>query len=145
MAEVPALRRSVGILRHLGSSLRPISAGALARTLDIPRSSLYDLLAVLEELDMVRKVDTGYVLGSGISELDAAHSRHASLQRRWKACECALCAPGNAVPVKTWMSSDEVPGGVAGEVPGEASHSTAVMVPLASAVTRTLERMRPST
>lgn len=81
MAEVPALRRSVEILRHLGSSLRPISAGALARTLGIPRSSLYDLLAVLEELDMVRKVDTGYVLGAGISELDAAHSRHASLQR----------------------------------------------------------------
>lgn len=98
MAEVPALRRSIGILRQLSSSLRPVSAGALARTQDIPRSSLYDLLSVLEELGMVNKVDTGYVLGSGVAELNSAHARHASLQRisRTIALETAEAAGGSA-------------------------------------------------
>lgn len=97
MAEVPALRRSIGILRHLGSSLLPVSAGALARTLSIPRSSLYDLLSVLEEFDMVRRSENGYLLGSGVGELDAAHSRHDSLRRivQPTAAEAAEAAGGS--------------------------------------------------
>ena len=48
MPEVPALRRSVAILRHLAGSNRPVSAGALVRALELPRSSVYELLAVLD-------------------------------------------------------------------------------------------------
>ena len=62
MAEVPALRRSIAILRHLASSNRPITAGALVRALEIPRSSAYELLTVLEELGLVVRTESGYVL-----------------------------------------------------------------------------------
>ncbi|WP_101652819.1 IclR family transcriptional regulator [Brevibacterium ihuae] len=81
MPEVPALRRSVAILRHLAGSNRPVSAGALVRALALPRSSVYELLAVLEELGLVTKSSTGYLLGAGVSELGSAYMRTNPLQR----------------------------------------------------------------
>ncbi|WP_051297851.1 IclR family transcriptional regulator [Brevibacterium album] len=81
MAEVPALRRGVAILRHLSGSNRPVSAGALVRTLGLPRSTVYDLLGVLEELGMVYHADSGYVLGAGVQELSASYLRTNPLQR----------------------------------------------------------------
>ena len=55
------MRRSVAILRHLASSNRAISAGALVRALEIPRSSVYELLAVLEELGLVAQEGSNLV------------------------------------------------------------------------------------
>lgn len=81
MPEVPALRRSVAILRHLAGSNRPVSAGALVRALELPRSSVYELLSVLEELGLVTKAGTGYLLGAGVSELGSAYMRTNPLQR----------------------------------------------------------------
>ncbi|WP_349826593.1 IclR family transcriptional regulator [Brevibacterium litoralis] len=81
MPEVPALRRSVAILRHLAAGNRPVSAGALVRSLGFPRSSVYELLSVLDELGLVTKVDQGYVLGAGVSELGSAYVRSNPLQR----------------------------------------------------------------
>lgn len=81
MPEVPALRRSVAILRHLAGSNRPVSAGALVRALELPRSSVYELLAVLQELGLVTKSSTGYLLGAGVSELGSAYMRTNPLQR----------------------------------------------------------------
>ncbi|MFF8894856.1 IclR family transcriptional regulator [Brevibacterium casei] len=81
MAEVPALRRSVAILRHLASSNRAISAGALVRALEIPRSSVYELLSVLEELGLVVRTEPGYVLGPGVHELGSSYLRTNPLQR----------------------------------------------------------------
>ncbi len=81
MAEVPALRRSVAILRHLAASNRPISAGALVRGLEIPRSSAYELLTVLEELGLVARAESGYVLGAGVHELGSSYLRTNPLQR----------------------------------------------------------------
>ncbi|WP_309133174.1 IclR family transcriptional regulator [Brevibacterium sp.] len=81
MPEVPALRRSVAILRHLAASNRPISAGALVRGLEIPRSSAYELLTVLEELGLVARAESGYVLGAGVHELGASYLRTNPLQR----------------------------------------------------------------
>lgn len=82
MPEVPALRRAVAILRHLSGANRPVSAGALVRALDVPRSSVYDLLAVLEELALVAKTDGGYLLGAGVSELGSAYVRSDPLRRQ---------------------------------------------------------------
>lgn len=79
-AEVPALRRAVAILRQLSASNRAVSAGALARMLGLPRSSVYDLLGVLEELGMVHRAETGYVLGPGVHELGASYLRTNPLQ-----------------------------------------------------------------
>lgn len=81
MAEVPALRRSIAILRHLASSNRPITAGALVRALEIPRSSAYELLTVLEELGLVVRTESGYVLGAGVHELGSSYLRTNPLQR----------------------------------------------------------------
>ena len=81
MSQVPALRRAVAILRHLAASNRPISAGTLARSENVPRSSAYELLNVLEELGLVTKVDAGYLLGPGVAELGSAYLRINPLQR----------------------------------------------------------------
>src|SRR5699024_2928558 len=81
MAEVPALRRAIAMLRHMASSNRAITAGALVRTLEIPRSSAYDVLAVLEELGLVARTESGFVLGAGVHELGASYLRTNPLQR----------------------------------------------------------------
>ncbi|KRE38298.1 IclR family transcriptional regulator [Janibacter sp. Soil728] len=82
MPEVPALRRAVAILRHLSGNNRPVSAGALVRALDLPRSSVYDLLGVLEELALVSRSGGGYLLGAGVSELGSAYVRSDPLRRQ---------------------------------------------------------------
>ena len=81
MAEVPALRRAIAMLRHMASSNRAITAGALVRALEIPRSSVYDILAVLEELGLVARTESGFVLGAGVHELGASYLRTNPLQR----------------------------------------------------------------
>src|SRR5699024_6980992 len=79
MAEVPALRRAIAMLRHMASSNRAITAGALVRTLEIPRSSAYDILAVLEELGLVARTESGFVLGAGARQLAYGPSATAQL------------------------------------------------------------------
>lgn len=81
--DVPAVRRSTAILRALAGSTRPMTAGALARSLDLPRSSIYQLLAVMEELGLVTSVEQprGFVLGPGVHELGSAYLRDNRLQR----------------------------------------------------------------
>src|SRR5699024_10579601 len=82
MAEVPALRRAIAMLRHMASSNRASTAGALGRTLGIPRSSAYGILAVLEELGLVARPESGVVLGAGVHGLGASYLRTSPL-RRW--------------------------------------------------------------
>lgn len=82
MPEIPALRRAVAILRHLSGSNRPVTAGALVRAMDLPRSSVYELLAVLDELGLVTRSGSGYLLGAGVSELGSAYMRTNPLQRQ---------------------------------------------------------------
>lgn len=53
MADVPAIRRAVRILRHISGTNRPLGAGMLAQVLGIPRSSMYDVLAVLRGWETV--------------------------------------------------------------------------------------------
>lgn len=75
MADVPALRRAVSMLRAISVSREPMSAGQLSRELDIPRSTVYDILAVLEELNVVSKRRNGYLPGPASSGLGAAYLR----------------------------------------------------------------------
>lgn len=81
MADVPSVRRAVSILRQLSGANRPMGAGMLAQVLGIPRSSVYDVLAVLEDLGLVIKSSTGYLLGAGVQELGSAYMRTNPLQR----------------------------------------------------------------
>jgi DNA-binding IclR family transcriptional regulator len=79
---VPAVRNAVAVLRQLAQSTSPVSAGALARQLHIPRSSTYQLLQVLVEEGLVVHVPgaQGYTLGSGMAELGSAYSQRTSLE-----------------------------------------------------------------
>lgn len=81
MSDVPAVRRAVRILRHLAGANRPVGAGMLAQVLGLPRSSVYDVLAVLEDLGLVVKAPTGYLLGAGVQELGSAYMRTNPPQR----------------------------------------------------------------
>ncbi len=75
MADVPALRRAIAMLRAISFSSEPMSAGQLSRELDIPRSTVYDILAVLEELNVVGKRKNGYVPGPASTGVGAAYLR----------------------------------------------------------------------
>lgn len=75
MADVPALRRAIAMLRAISLSCEPMSAGQLSRELDIPRSTVYDILAVLEELNVVSKRKNGYVPGPASTGVGAAYLR----------------------------------------------------------------------
>jgi len=79
---MPAVRNCIAVLRTLSATTSPVSAGALARTLHMPRSSTYQLLQVLAEEGLVVHVPgaAGYTLGDGVFELGSAYSRRSSLE-----------------------------------------------------------------
>lgn len=49
MGQVPAAARTIAVLRHLAAQTRPVAAAAIARDLELPRSSTYHLLTTLAE------------------------------------------------------------------------------------------------
>lgn len=79
---MPAVRNCIAVLRTLGSTTNPVSAGALARSLHMPRSTTYQLLQVLVDEGLVVHVPgaAGYTLGDGVFELGSAYSRRSSLE-----------------------------------------------------------------
>jgi DNA-binding IclR family transcriptional regulator len=80
---VPALTRSLALLRLLGSRAAPVPAAALARELGLPRSTTYHLLAVLEREGFVVHLPEArtYGLGVAVFELGSAYLRHEPLER----------------------------------------------------------------
>lgn len=83
MAEAPAAERTVAVLRHLARQARPVSAGALARDLGMPRSSTYRVLATLEAARFVTHYpeEQRWGLGVGAFELGSAYLRQEPLER----------------------------------------------------------------
>jgi DNA-binding IclR family transcriptional regulator len=83
MSSVPAVSRAVALLRSLASRAAPVPAAVLARDLDLPRSTVYHLLAVLEaEGFVVHLPDSrAYGLGVGVFELGSAYLRNDPLER----------------------------------------------------------------
>ncbi|AXB44823.1 IclR family transcriptional regulator [Amycolatopsis albispora] len=82
-SDVPALRRGLGILRALAERPGPVSAGAIARELGLPRSTTYHLLAELVAAGFVTHLpdDRRYGLGIAAFELGSAYLRHDPLER----------------------------------------------------------------
>jgi DNA-binding IclR family transcriptional regulator len=82
-SSVPAATRSVALLRELARSPRPVPATTLARALDLPRSTVYHLLAVLEREGMVVHLpeERRWGLGVGAFEIGSAYLRHDGLAR----------------------------------------------------------------
>ena len=83
MTDVPALRRGLAVLRVLAGRPGPISAAAIARELDLPRSTTYHLLTELEAAGFVVHLpaERRYGLGIAAFELGSAYLRHDPLER----------------------------------------------------------------
>jgi DNA-binding IclR family transcriptional regulator len=82
-SDVPALRRGLAILQVLAGRAGPVSAGVIARDLDLPRSTTYHLLAELVAAGFVTHLpeERRYGLGMAAFELGSAYLRHDPLER----------------------------------------------------------------
>ncbi|WP_163541262.1 IclR family transcriptional regulator [Occultella kanbiaonis] len=82
-SSVPAASHALAILRYLAAQAGPVPAAAIARDLGLPRSSVYHLLAVLEQDGFAVHLpeERRYGLGVSAFELGSAYSRQAPLAR----------------------------------------------------------------
>lgn len=82
-SRVPAAERTLALLRALARHPRPVGAAQLARELDLPRSSVYHLLGVLEREGFVVHLpeEQRYGLGVAAFEVGSAYLRHDGLER----------------------------------------------------------------
>jgi DNA-binding IclR family transcriptional regulator len=82
-SDIPALRRGLSILQLMATHAGPLSAAAIARELDLPRSTTYHLLAELENFRLVTRLsaERRYGLGIAAFELGSAYQRHDPLER----------------------------------------------------------------
>jgi DNA-binding IclR family transcriptional regulator len=83
MSDVPAARQVLHILRYLSRQPRPVPASAIARDLNLPRSTTYHLLKELAHAGFVVHLadDRRYGLGVSAYELGTGYVRQAPLQR----------------------------------------------------------------
>jgi DNA-binding IclR family transcriptional regulator len=83
MATVPAAGQTLDILAFLSRQAGPVPAAAIVRELDLPRSTVYHLLATLAEHGFVTHLpeDRRYALGLAAYELGTGYARQAPLAR----------------------------------------------------------------
>lgn len=83
MGQVPAAERTIAILQHLAAQSRPVAAAAIARELELPRSSTYHLLTTLAEARFVTHLpeERTWALGPGAFELGHAYLHARPLAR----------------------------------------------------------------
>jgi DNA-binding IclR family transcriptional regulator len=83
MVNVPAASQVLSVLRLLARHTEPVPASAIARDLDLPRSSVYHLLTALCDQGFVVHLveERRYGLGIAAFELGSAYTRQAPLQR----------------------------------------------------------------
>ena len=94
MAEpkVPAADHTLRILTHLASQRGPVPAATIAHALGLPRSSVYHLLAVMQEHGFVVHLpeERRYGLGIAAFELSSGFSRQQPLTRLGRPLVAAL-------------------------------------------------------
>ena len=80
---VPAAERTLDVLSALARAGAPMTAAGLARSVGMPRSSAYQLLAVLAERGFVRHLvdEERWTLGLSAFEVGSAYLRHDPLER----------------------------------------------------------------
>ena len=83
MSLVPAASRALAIPRVLAKHGQPITAAAIAKELDLPRSSTYQLLEALVAEDFVVHFENESRFGLGVVafELGNAYLRHDPIER----------------------------------------------------------------
>lgn len=89
---MPAADQTLRILRHLARRPAPIAATALARELGIPRSTVYHLLATLEQHGFVVHLpqERRWALGTSAFELAGGYARQEPLARLGRPILAAL-------------------------------------------------------
>jgi DNA-binding IclR family transcriptional regulator len=89
----PALRRGLAVLRLLGSRAVPVSAGAIARELGLPRSTTYELLTELAAAGFAVHLPTERRWGLGLVafEIGTAYLRGEPLERVGRPVLARLC------------------------------------------------------
>ncbi len=89
---MPAADQTLRILRHLAGRATPIAATALARELGIPRSTVYHLLATLEQHGFVVHLaqERRWGLGTSAFELAGGYARQEPLARLGRPVLAAL-------------------------------------------------------
>ncbi len=90
--QVPAADHTLRILRFLARRAGPVAASALARELEIPRSTVYHLLATLEAHGFVVHLpqERRWGLGTSAFELAGGYSRQEPLARLGRPLLAAL-------------------------------------------------------
>lgn len=90
--QVPAADQTLRILQHLARRPAPIAATALARELAIPRSTIYHLLATLEQHGFVVHLpqERRWGLGTSAFELAGGYARQEPLARLGRPILAAL-------------------------------------------------------
>jgi len=91
-SKVPAAENTLRILKLLASKRGPMAASNIATALDLPRSSVYHLLGVMEANGFVLHLHEERRYGLGISafELSSAYSRQEPLSRLGRPMLAAL-------------------------------------------------------
>ncbi|GAA1470464.1 IclR family transcriptional regulator [Microbacterium thalassium] len=79
----PAARHTLAILRHLSMQRGPVTASSIAADLDLPRSTVYRLLGVLEDFGFVLHFPEARRYGIGLAafEISSGFSRQEPLTR----------------------------------------------------------------
>lgn len=83
MSKIPAASRTIALLQAMAKAGQPTTAAALAQKTSIPRSSVYQLLEVLEAEGFVIhfEAESRWGLGVAAFELGSAYLRHDPLER----------------------------------------------------------------
>jgi DNA-binding IclR family transcriptional regulator len=89
---VPAADHVLRVLRHLAAQPGPVPAAAVARALDLPRSTTYHLLAVLRDQGFVTHLPEQRRYGLGVTafEVGSAYVRHDPLEHLARPLVAAL-------------------------------------------------------
>ena len=92
MSKVPAADNTLRILVHLAGQRGPVPAAAIAHALQLPRSTVYHLLAVLVDHGFVLHFPEAKRYGLGVAsyELSSAFSRQEPLSRLGRPILAAL-------------------------------------------------------
>lgn len=108
---VPAAEQTLAILRHLASQASPLQATAIARSLELPRSTTYHLLNTLIEFGFVVHYPEQRVYGLGVTahELGSGYARQEPLQRLARRPMAALADRcGNSAHLSVLLGRDVV-------------------------------------
>jgi len=91
-SKVPAADQTLAILAHLAAQRGPVPAATIAQSLSIPRSTVYHLLAVMQERGFVVHLpeERRYGLGIAAFELSSGFSRQQPLSRLGRPLVAAL-------------------------------------------------------